>query len=79
MYQDPNNNNNNNIETLGNPNPTQPTDIPKTFFRPIDQIQNQQQEYLYQYNTEKGNIANPTVPDLSNEVRELEKKLQKGK
>ncbi len=60
-------------------NPPPPTDIPKTYFKPIEQVQDQRNDLLYQYHLEQGNIAIPNVPDLTNEVKELEKKLQKKK
>lgn len=50
-------------------------DIPTTFFRPIQEVHNQQTELLNQYHGNENN----SVPDLSEEVRILEKKLKSKK
>lgn len=51
-------------------------DIPTAFFKPITEVQTQQTEMLETYHKEKGDIAETNVPDLTEEVRKLEKKLK---
>ena len=73
-----------NLETLQSPDhlsfdESNIQDIPQTFFKPIEQVQNQQQELIQNYNESQGNVARASVPDLSEEVEDLERRLAKKK
>lgn len=52
-------------------------DLPTTFFKPIEEVQKTQQEILQNYKKEETIIENG--PDLSKELRALEKKLNAKK
>lgn len=54
-------------------------DIPTAFFKPITEVQTQQTEMLENYHKEKGDIAETNIPDLTEEVRKLERKLKSKK
>jgi len=63
------------LETSKSMNDNNIKDIPTTFFRPIQEVHDQQTELLNQYHGNENN----SVPDLSSEVRKLEKKLESKK
>ena len=71
-------NTNNNVETLEDPSQKNIKDIPKTFFRPIEEVQERQEEIMNNYESQKS-VQEERVPDLSGEVRRLEKKLNQKK
>lgn len=50
-----------------------PKDIPTTFFKPIEEIQNQQETLIQSY--EKDNLGDNAGIDLNAELLKLEKKL----
>ena len=54
-------------------------DIPTTFFRPIEEVQNQQEELIKNYEATKNKEMNEPAIDYSSEVRALEKKLNQKK
>ena len=53
-------------------------DIPKPFFRPIGEIQEEQNAFVTNYE-QSHPASDMNVPDLSNDVRILEQKLAKKK
>ena len=53
-------------------------DIPKTFFRPIAEIQEEQNDFVTNYE-QSHPTSDMNIPDLSNDVRILEQKLAKKK
>ena len=65
-------NNNNNVETLEDPSQKNIKDIPRTFFRPIEEVQEKQEQIINSYEPP---VQKERVPDLSDEVSRLEKKL----
>lgn len=65
-------NNNNNVETLEDPSQKNIKDIPRTFFRPIEEVQEKQEQIINNYEPP---VQKERVPDLSDEVSRLEKKL----
>ena len=72
-------NTNNNVETLEDPSQKNMKDIPRTFFRPIEEVQERQEEIINSYETPTPSVQEERVPDLSDEVRRLEKKLNQKK
>ena len=79
MPNDPNGLNNQNSGSLNSTDEKRYQDIPTTFFRPIEEVQSQQEELIKNYEaTKKKEMQEPTI-DYSNEVRALEKKLNQKK
>ena len=79
MPNDPNNLNNQNSGNLNGTDEKKYQDIPTTFFRPIEEVQNQQEELIKNYEATKNKEMNEPAIDYSSEVRALEKKLNQKK
>lgn len=79
MPNDPNSLNNQNSGNLNSPDEKKYQDIPTTFFRPIKEVQNQQEELIKNYEATKNKEMNEPTIDYSSEVRTLEKKLNQKK
>ncbi len=79
MPNDPNNLNNQNSGNLNDTDEKKYQDIPTTFFRPIEEVQNQQEELIKNYEATKNKEMNEPEIDYSSEVRALEKKLNQKK
>lgn len=79
MPNDPNNLNNQNSGNLNGTDEKKYQDIPTTFFRPIEEVQNQQEELIKNYEATKNKEMNEPEIDYSSEVRALEKKLNQKK
>lgn len=79
MPNDPNSLNNQNSGNLNGTDEKKYQDIPTTFFRPIEEVQNQQEELIKNYEATKNKEMNEPEIDYSSEVRALEKKLNQKK
>lgn len=79
MPNDPNSLNNQNSENLNGTDEKKYQDIPTTFFRPIEEVQSQQEELIKNYEATKNKEMNEPEIDYSSEVRALEKKLNQKK
>ena len=79
MPNDPNSLNNQNSGNLNGTDEKKYQDIPTTFFRPIEEVQNQQEELIKNYEATKNKEMNEPAIDYSSEVRALEKKLNQKK
>ena len=79
MPNDPNSLNNQNSGNLNDTDEKKYQDIPTTFFRPIEEVQNQQEELIKNYEATKNKEMNEPEIDYSSEVRALEKKLNQKK
>lgn len=79
MPNDPNNLNNQNSGNLNGTDEKKYQDIPTTFFRPIEEVQSQQEELIKNYEATKNKEMNEPAIDYSSEVRALEKKLNQKK
>ena len=79
MPNDPNSLNNQNSGNLNGTDEKKYQDIPTTFFRPIEEVQSQQEELIKNYEATKNKEMNEPAIDYSNEVRALEKKLNQKK
>lgn len=54
-------------------------DLPTAFFKPIEEVQKEQTELIENYNKKEEEVLEKNVPDLRDEVRALEKKLNAKK
>lgn len=79
MPNDPNSLNNQNSGNLNGTDEKKYQDIPTTFFRPIEEVQSQQEELIKNYEATKNKEMNEPEIDYSSEVRALEKKLNQKK
>ena len=79
MPNDPNSLNNQNSRNLNGTDEKKYQDIPTTFFRPIEEVQSQQEELIKNYEATKNKEMNEPEIDYSSEVRALEKKLNQKK